>query len=602
MTFSRGFGQRSGFASRSRSAAASRRQEELPAQSGGNHAGIQDFSTQPQSISPQTISRLQRSIGNRRTAQILKQQQTAPISRMNQPAVQRAIGLEFEVSDWKVQHPDGKKLVKGTETVINQDGVRLTADDDGERSDIEWVTTALESKDEVLYVMDNAASLAEAMLAQKDTNPLPAQNFASFGTPHADAEFIPSGNMKAHMQATIGVPLGNIASLYEAMSSASGPQSDYAKNTQKRAAAAGLIKMGNVNVSVSAPPVPVEEMSDALKGFLMLVIDYLRSGYTGDYNVHAQFPKAQFALMAKTSFKRMLDLVKDEADLTEQDTEKMGLVLKDEWINWLIEAAIPNTNDQNIDQQRQKRLLNHEFGITGNVPEENETPYTVDVTREDWLRNMPQEDMMRLDNPAQLVTEKGTDNKLALSDKLEGFAALGNKTDKLVTDVSNIMAQEITQKVSNSTDKQEEDLNDEDSMESVPDSPQEETEPIEMDKGKEQEQKPHDPNDPNTNAAVFEMRQLEIEGGEPHTWADNALTAWNIYEQAIGNQVYRAGNREEIEGDTTGYANKPRPQKQVPQQVNQVQQVQNNAVVPQQRGFKAKAKRAWRAIKRIFGK
>lgn len=595
MAFSRGFGQRSGFASRSRSVGASRREDELPAQLGGNRAGKQDFGPQPQSISPQTIRRLQRSLGNRRTAQILKQQ-TPQISRMNQPAVQRAIGLEFEVSDWKVQHPDGKKLVKGTETVINQDGVRLTADDDGERSDIEWVTTALESKDEVLYVMDNAAALAEAMMAQKDTNPLPAQNFASFGTPHADAEFIPSSKMNAHMQATIGVPLGNIASLYEAMSSASGPQSEYAKTTRKRAAAAGLIAMDNVDVSVSAPPIPVDEMSDALKGFLMLVIDYLRSGYTGDYNVHAQFPKGQFALMAKTSFKRMLDLVKNEAELTEQDTENMGLVLKDEWINWLIEAAIPNTNEQNIDQQRQKRLLNQEFGITGNVAEENESRYTVDVTREDWLRNMPQEDMMRLDNPAQLVTEKDTKNTLPLSDKLEGFAALGNKTDKLVTDVSNLMAQEITQ-------KQDEDVDGEDSMESVPDSPQEETEPIEMDKGKEPEQKPHDPSDPKTNAAVFEMRQLEIEGGEPHTWADNALKAWNIYEQAIGNNVYRAGNREELEGDTTGYANKPRPQKPVPQQDDQVQQVQNNnPVVPQQTGFKAKVKRAWRAIKRIFGK
>lgn len=587
------------------------RQEEDVAHSPSEPTRQLNSTSAKSTLTIQRLQNLQRTIGNRRTIRLLNQPETPQVSRTNQETVQRAIGLEFEVPAWHVQHPDGKKLVKGTETVIKQDGVNLTADDDGDRSDIEWVTTALESKDEVLYVMDNAAELAQDMVQHKDTNPLPAKTFSAYGTTHADAQFIPGDKMSAHMQATIGVPLGNIPALYEAMSTATGPQSAYANTTRRRAAAAGLITMKDEAVTVPAPPIPVDQMSAALKGFLMLVIDYLRSGYTANYTVHNQFPKGVLSLMAKTSFKRMLELVQNEAQLTEQDTTTMGLVLKDEWIDWIVQAAIPETTPANVKDERGKRALNHEFGITNAADGKNETPYTVDVTREEWLRNMPQEDMLRLDNPAKLITEKGTGTKMPLSDKLEGFAALNDKTDKLVKDVADQMAQVVVQNVAQVTDT-------DDAATSGNTLQQPLLEPIMPEKEKAPAKKvsADGKNDPATNAPVFEMRQLEIEGGEPSTWADNALKAWEIYEKAIGDQVYRAGNREDLDGYTENYAETIRPLKQTPTtpQVAQTTAPQpstqpvtttatsatNAPLAPAQTGIKAKAKRAWNAFKNLF--
>ncbi|HVU10379.1 MAG TPA: hypothetical protein VHD90_03835, partial [Phototrophicaceae bacterium] len=426
-------------------------------------------------------------------------------------------------------------------------------------------------------------------------------------------EFIPGDKMNAHMQATIGVPLANIPQLYEAMGEDStlGPQTGYANTTRKRAAAAGLINLEGTKVTVSEPPIPVKDMSDSLKGFLMLVIDYLRSGYTAQYTPHQEFPKAVLSLMAKTSFTRMLELVQNEADLTEQDTKKLGLVLKDEWVNWLIQAAIPEANSENVDEQRQKRLLNHKFGITagfyGDDVDKNETPYQVEVTRGDWLRNLPREDMMRLDNDTPLIKEQGNNQMLPLSDKLEGFAALKNKTDKLVQDVSNQMAQNIIQ-----NSEKEDDSNGDSGENPTPllESIQPTQDNGKGDKGKEpmptQPTNSDDKNNPLTNAPVFEMRQLEVTGGTPDTWADNAMKAWGVYEKAIGDQVYRAGNRENLEGDTKGYKAKVR---QPPQQVqNNVQQLPPQPIPlmpiggnnPPQRGFKAKMKRLWKSIKSRF--
>jgi hypothetical protein len=118
-------------------------------------------------------------------------------------------------------------------------------------------------------------------------------------------------------------------------------------------------------------------------------------------------------------------------------------------------------------------------------------------------------------------------------------------------------------------------------------------------------------NNADTEAPIFELRQLEIEGGEPSTWADNALKVWEIYEKAIGDAVYRAGNHEEMDFYIEGYEENQRPlRKNAPKQAQDDAPAQNivttatsatNTPVPAANGgLKAKARSLFQAIADLF--
>jgi hypothetical protein len=467
----------------------------------------------PRALSPESVLRLQRLAGNRAVTSLLQ--------------VQRAVGFEYEIPAWHVQHIDDKsKLIKGIkdEPLVTGPKYWLSPDDDGKRSDIEFVTGKLASKGDVDSTMGAMKAVA-ADLKANDKGIFPATTLDEHGLTHPNAEFVPGANLTASVQATIGVPLQQMPGLYKLLAG-----SDYdtavtkAEKVLKRAAGAGLIGAA----AGKAAPIPREEMSGALVGFLMLLIDYIWSNFAGDAEKrpHEEFAKGPINILAKTEFDKILKLVPEWQLMTEEDKASGGLVMKDEWVDWIVQAAIPATASK---KGKAGPVLGSEFGITVGYEKGTMKPqyeegeaYTVDVTRGAWLKEMPSRDILsEQSDPA----------------KLQGFGALHEKMDRFKV-VAGRISDEILKKSAPIVEAPLEVSEDGDIANEGESS---EGTGSESSKGKGKEVKGKEParpsltsaKDDETGAPLFELRHLTGSSGGPDTWAGSAGKVWDLYQQVL---------------------------------------------------------------------
>lgn len=466
-----------------------------PAQASQQAAGAQ---RQPANKS--AILAQQATVGNQAVQRLLAGHRSArPVP------IQRAVGFELEVPSWHVQHPDGSRLPKGTEAAITDSEGKyvVSADDDGDRSDIEFVTEAFPSKKESDPALARMVNLANDMVQTGKLNSaikgdalIPAQEFAAHGTPNDKALFDPGrgGAMSGHIQVTIGIPLDRIGAAFGQL--ASGAAGDLAAVPAKKT----LDKLGK------APQLPAlggaQGPSGELQGFLTLVVDYIVQGFVPmQYRrgARSEFPKSEFHLLAKTRFDKMLSMVPEYEQLINDKGQ-----LKDTWIDWIIQAALGPLQGEKLTEARQDRVLNKTFG------EKDEKPYQIDVSRENWLKAMPQDD---------LLAEKQDPH-------LQGMGAFGKGADVLVPPAqTNELAAKMAKDVTN------------------------------VQKAEAQRQAKPDSNQakpasgPAKEAPIFELRRVEIEGGAPSTWPANADKMWKLHDQILGEAQYAKPSKNKDKDD-----------------------------------------------------
>ncbi len=430
-------------------------------------------------------------------------------------AVQRAMGVELEVTKWHVQHKNKSRLPKGTEPIITDNAGKyvLSADDDGERSDIEYVTDALDTREDSERVVGRMSALAKDIekagnsklnfLPWKKT--IPATKFKKHGSANKNAFLVPGESMKAHIQATLSVPLEKVPALFKQF---------VGEKEVAFASTNGSRSLALAKKALKGPLPGDVTPSDQLKGFLMLVIDYIVQGFLPkEYRKTANnnFPKEVLHLLAKTRFDQIIKLVPEYEQLLDTSQER----LKDEWIDWILQAALGKLEKEALEEARNDTVLNQTFSDNG------EDPYKIDITREDWLGKMPKDD---------LLSEK-RDMKTTDRDKgrLQGIGAFGHGTDKL----SKESEEGLVLKMEKSLHKE------------VLQSEEKEHEKEKGDEKQDIEEKPSNGSEsegtkgPSSEAPIFELRQVEMAGGTPDTWQANVDNLWKLHDQVLGKNRYR---------------------------------------------------------------
>jgi len=319
-------------------------------------------------------------------------------------AVQRAVGFEFEFGAWRSSHvADRSRLTKG-ETIEHGDGFQVQGEDvagkDAE-SAVEFVTEPAATRDDVTRIVGGAATKAQAYLSGGD--PVTA---GAVSIKHG-------GATDAQMQVSPAVPLPAIPKLYGAAKQQTG-----AKFVASRVdARVSNSEFRDKHLEGNAP-------SPDLHGLLVLVVDYLRQGTS---NASLNYPKEAIAMMARTSFTKMFSLLPEAERLTEQREQWIAMVLDVlESCNYPIIAPLDGAPNKPALGQTFKDLDPVEAPTGGAATRDEQlaasqpaTPggrsghHKLNVTREEWLRNMPERDLL----------SNATDHRF------EGMGKLGTATD-----------------------------------------------------------------------------------------------------------------------------------------------------------------------------
>lgn len=338
---------------------------------------------------------------------------------VHNPVAQRAIGFEFEATKWQSRHRDvsHSDLQKG-EKINRGIGYWLTADQTQDRSDLEFVTDPLDTETAVTTTMEQITAMAEALTTAQKKAPgtwLPLNAEVEAQTTN-DLEF------NAHVQVTVGVPLEHLPALYDTFASHMGG-ADHPHLRGRRRHKDAMAGKG-----VRPPPSTLNAaaLSGPLQGFALVVIDTLAQGMipVAYRNQDATvFPKALFPVMTRTRIEAMFAALPqaDQDLLSYQSYGGWGRrLMRQEWIDWFVHAAVGQYERQSTgwfdsggydatgkatpEYLKKERLVTASFGNQSQI----------NVTRADWLREIPNTDM------------------LADERDMFGLGELGNKTDQLV--------------------------------------------------------------------------------------------------------------------------------------------------------------------------
>lgn len=337
--------------------------------------------------------------------------------------LQRALGLEFETG-WQVYHELPSKHAGAPPLEIpyrkeekifgaRADPPGWSMETDGK--DIEFVVEppfeesalGMTALNRVMGTLDQFITNLNVHRGAARLTPATHPQF--FQTQDRNAVIRPNGDqLKAQPQATVGVRLDRVDDLFMEMGRggntgdlASRQGTDFYANRAIAAAAGGR----------HAPNVNGAPASDALKGFLTLIIQYIKQG---DAPGRRAYAKDIAYAMARTDFAAMFNLLPEAAFFGGQPQA---------WVDYVLTAAgFPNTdNDQLIKQQ----IADGQDMPTMTAGQLNALP-TLPLTRGQWLRSMSQ--------GADLLTQARTINQPAYTDvkggnRLRAMGLLGNTTD-----------------------------------------------------------------------------------------------------------------------------------------------------------------------------
>ncbi|MBX3001193.1 MAG: DUF4157 domain-containing protein [Caldilineaceae bacterium] len=343
--------------------------------------------------------------------------------------IQRAIGFEFEFGTWQTWHNDGKtRLTKGEE-IYKGNGYKVEGEDAGEdTSAIEIVTKP--------YVTEKEAvkSVREAQKwMKKVSNESGRTNTRVRASKHGGKSGvrIQPGENKGKMQASPAIALGKMSELYK-----KGLGSTYAgfANSISNYLGRDEVKHRYLND---------QDATNELIGLVTLIVDYLTQGAS---KAQLSYPKSAFRIMARTSFTKMFKLVPE----FEFFSDPQNL---DKWVNLVLEVAAkvnPSIGKEITPSRLQPRQVqkrkwwgkrytktewdqidavsrDKDLGEVGAEPvlgmnligmealtgDQEGSKYKLNLTRDDWLRSMVNEDKL----------SKSKDKRF------EGMGAYGDSTD-----------------------------------------------------------------------------------------------------------------------------------------------------------------------------
>jgi hypothetical protein len=337
----------------------------------------------------------------------------SPATGLARRVIQRAVGFEFEFGTWKSAHDNGTKLDKGEKfikkTKYNVEGEDATAD----FSAVEFVFKPLLNMGEVDTHVAEAAALATQMKAKNG-------EFAAKDVGGLDNYKVTAGEDKAKMQASPSIPLDAVKKFYK-----SSQLPEPAQRVDNYFSGDDIVGQGQAADARRATrqqniarllPVNAAAPSAELKGLLTLLVDYLWQGLSkGGTGIKGEFradnyPKAAVRVMARTSFTKMLELCPEHAFFADDAN-------RDKWVELVLSVAEAAWPGKNLQQAKQGQVLNMNFAGMENLPADankGQQYYQATTTREEWLHNMPDKDML----------SKSQDKRF------EGMGAYGGATDK----------------------------------------------------------------------------------------------------------------------------------------------------------------------------
>jgi uncharacterized protein DUF4157 len=257
--------------------------------------------------------------------------------------------------------PADRAVAKGT-PIVSGDGFQLQAEDNGAESTIEFVTNppGMRTREQFDATMGGIAALGQTLAGK---NNRPRFNATKIGGSNA-FELQPGYMFTGSMQATMGVPLSCIPTLYRELSRIGCEGGQEYANAADQAEARG-------NVAGASPE---------LIGFLTLLRHYISQG-TGTNQ--RSFPKGIFKVMARTDFNAMFNMLPPH--------ERQVIVNNMQtWID-LVCAEFDDLEEGGPGYDETQPLLNQSFSYDET---KQSAPYRITTTREDWLTDMPQRDRM----------------------------------------------------------------------------------------------------------------------------------------------------------------------------------------------------------------
>ena len=360
------------------------------------HAAIE-----PNTLTPADVMQLQKTLGNEAVAQFLEglnqqrpEQKTdigaeptqskpgnsepacpkEPCGPCRQSVIQRAVGFEFELQDWRSWQTDPKKgvhrVAKG-DPIIEGAGFSAQGEDvDEDTSSVEFVIDPpLATWKEAEPIVTAAQDLA-ANLNKHQGKDLDAQKFSG-----KEGYHIRPDNGKCGMQATAGIRLEQIPALFDEM---------------KQASESNLYLKENI-----LPGIKDQKDSPELKGLITLIIHYLLKGYDHSEKSESDYPKGIITVMARTWFPKLFSMVPEIREKRLTSDQLVALVMG-RLPDWAGDKKEPFTKTAftQMDPGKKVRLT---------------------LTREEWLKSIMDEGFDKLSYWAD--------------ERFEGMGFLGNKTD-----------------------------------------------------------------------------------------------------------------------------------------------------------------------------
>ncbi|NUT56426.1 MAG: hypothetical protein HOQ03_10645 [Thermoleophilia bacterium] len=311
--------------------------------------------------SPKDIQALQRSAGNRAVAGMLR-----PAPRR---AVQRALGVELEESNWEVTADPGYKAEKGT-PIVDRPQFELQAEfGGGTRTNLEIVTKppGVDEKSFPGMITDMQKLIAE-LDARQGGGPFKANllqgGLAGFNIKPSGKPFTP------FLQITVGVPLEAFPRFFDELQ----------ENTQASLQAPGAASRANVSQTLQTDLELDDAPSKRLLGFITLLGHYMIEGRS-----KSSFPKGSIGALAKTDFSAIFMMLPE----AERDAIRDHL---DEWVTAIagLGKAADTWNARNtggLGRGYEPKYMSV-LGDAYHDPQTDMPPMTITTSREDWLKTM----------------------------------------------------------------------------------------------------------------------------------------------------------------------------------------------------------------------
>jgi len=295
----------------------------------------------------------------------------------NGAVIQRAVGMEFECSHLTIDKaPKGAK--KGDEIEELSSHGKLTYEETSEGTPVaEFVVKP--AAEIALHLADAVQRFMITVRGFEDKKP----------RQYGDYQISPQGPLDGNVQITMGVPSGRLTKIYELYrgEESSAPSPAWARWVK-------LEKSHPLQTPLAVTPDGdrLDSLSQELKGFIVLLMDYIEAGYVPpDQMGKAEIPfaKGLYKVMARTDiqsiFKTLPEQDKDRiaTRLMSKNPPPKWVELRPEWIQWIIQLA----------NGERAKGVSPGGGMIGQKEKNRPSPPKI-PSREEYLKAIPKKDLL----------------------------------------------------------------------------------------------------------------------------------------------------------------------------------------------------------------